>query len=322
MSSNHNTVSDNIASAISSLNLSLETKPNWQAFLSTIERQNQASGVSIMCYHHQFDYEISISKGACSKRHKNLTISGCFEGWHYDIQIFFSSNQKLGQVKDQDDYAQCIHIPMRLAIKNISYHLKHGLFQTCIDGVGLGVLHVDPHAHVIEGNTVANKLIHANHLKIRHGKVSITDKPDWISEQISNYEKNEHSETKSRVHMSLTEKNTLLQFLMLPNDEQCSSYLLITCSNKRNVLPEAIKHLIPINQSQSVVAAAFMQGASADEIAHQTEYSTHTIYSYIKTLYKKQNISRQAQLTALLLPKLPHYNDSANEYLYESFNQN
>ena len=304
--------SDNIASSIASLDLSLKTRPNWQGFLSKLENQTQATGLAMVCTHPDFDYEIRLQQGEHSELLSSHVISGCSEGWQYEIKLYFSHDQQL------DD--QCFHIPMRLALKNMNYHFKHGLIKTCIDSLGLGVLHIDQHSRVIETNSVADKIINSKHLKVRHGKVSIAEHATWVAERIFNYQAMKQTSTECHPCMSLTVGDNILHSLLLPIDEQCSGYLLIVCLNERKIVPEVLQCLMPISQSQAVVAAAFMQGASADQVANQTGYSTHTVYSYIKNLYKEKDISRQAQLTAMLLPKLPHYNDSANEYLYENCN--
>lgn len=310
--------SDNIANSISSLDLSLKTPPNWQGFLSSVENQTQTSGLNMVCSYPQFDYEIKIQQKNYLESGKNVVVSGNSEGWQYGIEFCFATEQQLEKFKAQDFYSPCIHIPMRLALKNMSYHLKHGLIKACVDYFGLGVFHINQHARLIQSSLAADAFIDAQYVKIRHGKISIAGDATWVAKQILTYQEINTADTVSHSCIQLTESNDFLHYLLLPNDELNSSYLLVVCMNERQVLPEALKCLMQIPSSHALMVSAFMQGVPAADVANQTGYSTHTVYSYIKTLYKEKEISRQAQLTAMLLPKLPHYNGLTKAYLYEN----
>lgn len=318
MFSTQSIFSDNIASFVSSLDLSLDTPPNWQRFLSNLENQTQASGLNMFCSYSLFDYEIRIQQKECSECGKSVVISGESEGWKYEIECCFTSIQQHDRFKAQHCYSQLIHIPMRLSLKNMSYHLKHGLIKSCVDHLGLGVFHIDHHARLIQANSAANAFVSAKYLKIRHGKVSIEADSAWVTKQILTHQAIKKADTDCHSCIKLTDDNDFLHYLILPNDELNSSYLLVVCLNERRVLPDALKCLMQIPSSHALMVSAFMQGVSAADVANQTGYSTHTVYSYIKTLYKEKDISRQAQLTAMLLPQLPHYNGLTKEYLYEN----
>ncbi|CAA0125286.1 Uncharacterised protein [BD1-7 clade bacterium] len=79
---------------------------------------------------------------------------------------------------------------------------------------------------------------------------------------------------------------------------QCSEVELL---NDHQLLAE----MLNIQLSEAKIAAAFSAGSSAKTIASDTGYTLHTVYSYIKKLYKQLNIRSQTQLTIALWRYIP-----------------
>jgi len=65
--------------------------------------------------------------------------------------------------------------------------------------------------------------------------------------------------------------------------------------------PEHIRQWLDINESEAWLALLFARGLSAKAIVQHTGYSQHTVYAYVKTLYKKLGINSQSQLTQKFL---------------------
>ncbi|CAA0117585.1 Uncharacterised protein [BD1-7 clade bacterium] len=68
---------------------------------------------------------------------------------------------------------------------------------------------------------------------------------------------------------------------------------------------QLLAEMLNIQLSEAKIAAAFCTGNSAKTIASDTGYTLHTVYSYIKKLYKQLNIHSQSQLTIALWRYIP-----------------
>lgn len=71
-----------------------------------------------------------------------------------------------------------------------------------------------------------------------------------------------------------------------------------------------------LSDSEASLAILFSKGMSAKDIVHKTGYSQHTVYTYIKRIYKKLGVSRQSQLTQKLLANM--HEAGLDEYLTQN----
>ena len=56
-----------------------------------------------------------------------------------------------------------------------------------------------------------------------------------------------------------------------------------------------------LSEAEAGIAGWFSEGLDAGTVARKTGYSTHTVYSYLRRLYRVLGISKQAQLTSVML---------------------
>lgn len=218
-----------------------------------------------------------------------------------------SISTEIGQINDQliGHFARAIKIAKRL----VDIDEQHNVVLSLLDRMPISLVLVDAKARVIETNMLANELLSSEGgLTINSG---ILDGGNANNERLLNtiemLSKNDPSIMPGQ-SLSLTneqtQNNMMLFIAPLKQDnsqQQTSVAIFISQRNSLPLsLPQHFSEQYGLTNKELKVTAQLVRGLNIKNISEEANVSQHTVRSHVKSILKKTNTSRQAELVSLV----------------------
>lgn len=163
--------------------------------------------------------------------------------------------------------------------------------------------------HMLAHNPLAAELFELGLLlHQQHQPIQVNGLPHWITRQLDRLEQQGQSWQSMQLHFRGQDYQCNLYYHHMQLDfwqPQAPQIYLLIRPIWHKPDPSLLMQGLDISRAQAEIVALSSQGLSAAEIAKATQYQKHTIYSYLKQLYKQHQIHSQAQLAAKVWPLLP-----------------
>lgn len=298
------TLSQSIKILTASLDIKKAANTNFYQWLKSLCKLCSASNGGLKSTHRQQQYTEEWEYR--SQEHDTIhTLDITFNLEDYDCQVSlnFPSLEKLSLAKDSLLLLkETINICLTLGITHHKYYQYRQLQYQSLSTLNLGVLELNKYGHVIHTNHFANSLIESSLLTIKHNKrLMLGDQlvTSFFKQHLSYYFNWKIEQNHFFCH--LHQQNSNKSNWNISED----SYLLIIQPLRYTPNPQWLMDVFSLTESQAIVASHACLGLSAKEIARITNFSANTVYSYLKAIYAKLNISNQSQLASAIWPALP-----------------
>lgn len=179
----------------------------------------------------------------------------------------------------------------------LAIELNH-LQASTFDQMKVGLISIKQ-GEIQQLNDYALKLIAKKHLRFKEDGLQL--KEHSLNDLLTNKPFYTWLDKDTRFQAHIVKSQT--QPLQWQTLDTCSWLIIKVLSFKPNV--QWLMDLLNLTESEAKVASYACQGFSAKEISRDAHLSTHTVYSYLKSTYKKLGIKNQTQLASVIWPRLP-----------------
>lgn len=269
--------------------------PDWEGWLSFLRCSTGASGAGVNLCLAESDTElVTFSSG----EERGIPLEKRWYSGKYRVELvlLFRTRSGPGEAREYiDDFSEYFSQAITLAISFYEHTAMENLLRLVADHLNVGVLSFDQSLNAIPENSLANGLM------ISEGEEG------WLSETIH---KIDNLEADLSVHYRHRGSSQSVDFMLIRDSGPESSddrkpYRLFMNPVLFRPYPEWLKDIFGLSQSQSLVASYACIGMTAADVAAVTGLSRHTVYSYMKALYARLGIQRQAQLSAIVWKEMP-----------------
>lgn len=228
----------------------------------------------------------------------------------------------IGQVNDRliSHFARAIKITKRL----VDIDDQHNVVLSLLDRMPIALVLVDPKARVLETNTLANELLSSEEgLTV---KSNILDAGSSNNERLLNAIKMMSKKDSSVIRgqsLSLTNEQTQNNIMLFiaplkeyNSEQQASVAIFISQRNSLPLsLPAYFSEQYALTNKEVKVTEQLVRGLSIKNISEEASISQHTVRSHVKSIFKKTNTSRQAELVSLVYNGLSEFSNPVTENL-------
>ncbi len=213
----------------------------------------------------------------------------------------------IGEVNDLliGHFVRAIKIAKRL----IDAGEQHEVVLSLLDRLPIALVLVDDAAQVIESNALADELLEANTgLFINGGMLEANpENNEKLLSSITLMSKRDPATSRGQA-LSMTNektKNSLMLFLapMKHHDMQQKASVAVFIAQRKSQplsLPREMVDLYGLTEKELEVTSQLVRGLSIKDISTETNVSSHTVRTQVKSVLKKTQTTRQAELVSLV----------------------
>jgi pimeloyl-ACP methyl ester carboxylesterase/DNA-binding CsgD family transcriptional regulator len=223
----------------------------------------------------------------------------------------------IGQVNDLliGHFARAIKIAKRL----VDVDEQHNVVLSLLDRMPIALVLVDAKARVIETNALANELLLSEDgLTI---KSNILDSGSGNNKRLLNaiemMSKHDPAITRGQSLSITNEKtqNNIMLFIapLKQHDSEQRASVAIFISQRKSLplsLPKEFSELYGLTNKELEVTEQLVRGLSIKKISEEASVSQHTVRSQVKSVLKKTDTSRQAELVSLVYNGMTDFSHS------------
>ena len=202
---------------------------------------------------------------------------------------------------------------LKIAKRLVDADEQHNIVLSLLDRMPVALLLVDEEARVVETNSLANELVLSDSgLTINNNILSISGKDNAVLyDVIADMAKHDANLT---IGKSFSGKNKnsedSLMFFVVPlkrigADQKATVAVFV--SQRKSLplkLPGEFTTVYKLSNKERNVTEQLVKGLSIKEISIETFLSEHTVRSHVKSILRKTNTSRQAELVSLVYSRI------------------
>ena len=211
---------------------------------------------------------------------------------------------------------------LKIAKRLVDVDDQHNIVLSLLDRMPVALVLVDSKGWVIETNALADEMLNEN------GGVSIksnaldfgTGNNKRALDAIEQMSKHDSAITRGKslsITNEQTENNIMLFIAPLRQQgAQQKASVAVFISQRKSIpmsLPEEFSELYGLTAKEVEVTQLLVRGLSINEISKESTVSTHTVRSQVKSILKKTQTSRQAELVSLVYNGLGGFVNSIPE---------
>lgn len=197
---------------------------------------------------------------------------------------------------------------IKIAKQLVDREEQHEVVLSLLDRLPIALVLVDERATVIESNALADEILGSGSgLFVLSGKLNAGNENNArLLELIRNMSRHDPVTTRGKTLtlVSESEKNNLMLFLAPHKhyEKQHSSVAVFIAQRKSQpiALPVEMKELYGLTEKELHVTGQLIRGFSIKEISEQSGVTQNTVRSQVKSIFKKTQTSRQAELVSLV----------------------
>lgn len=240
---------------------------------------------------------------------RNASISETLKSINY-----ISMDNKISDITEANalligHFARALKIAKRL----VDADEQHNIVLSLLDRMPVALLLVDQEARIVETNSLANELILSDSgLTVDNNILSISEKDNTVLyDVIADMAKHDANLTIGKF-FSGKNKNSedSLMFSVVPlkriGAEQKATVAIFVSQRKSLPLklPDEFTTVYKLTNKELNVAEQLVKGLSIKDISIETFLSEHTVRSHVKSILRKTNTSRQAELVSLVYSRI------------------
>lgn len=214
---------------------------------------------------------------------------------------------------------------LQIAKKLIDADEQHNVVLSLLDRMPLALILVDEHLHIIESNALADEMLTSdNDIHIKNKMLCVDNKQnELLIQTVSDMAKHDAELTHGQsISIDDVKSNNKFIFFIAPlkktGVEQNASVAIFISQRKTHpfIMPKQFTHKYELTKKELNVTEYLVKGYSVKDISSETCSSEHTIRTHVKSVLRKTNTSRQAELVSLVynsigsfentLPSLEH----------------
>jgi len=214
---------------------------------------------------------------------------------------------ELGEVNDLliSHFARAIKIAKRL----IDIDEQHEVVLSLLDRLPIALVLVDANAKIIESNVLADELLEAKTgLSVQKGTLIATEEnKEKLHHSIHLMSKHDPATSRGQTLAMTNEvtKNSLMLFLAPLKhhgiDQKASVAVFIAQRKSQPLnLPPELAEIYGLTDKEMAITSQLVRGLSIKEISCESSVSEHTVRTQVKSVMKKTQTSRQAELVSLV----------------------
>ena len=237
-----------------------------------------------------------------------------------------STATNIGRVNDQliNHFARAIKIAKRL----VDADEQHNVVLSLLDRMPIALVLVDAKARVIETNALADEILSSEDgLTIKENILdSGNDNNKRLLNSIEMMSKHDPAITSGQ-SLSLTNEKThnnmMLFIAPLKQNDSHQASAAVFISQRKSLplsLPGKFSKHYGLTNKEIQVTEQLARGLSIKDISEESYVSPHTVRSHLKSILRKTNTSRQAELVSLVYNGMTEFNNTIQENLPDKQN--
>lgn len=198
---------------------------------------------------------------------------------------------------------------IKIAKRLVDVDEQHNVVLSLLDRMPIALILVDAKSQVIETNSLADEMllsgdgIHVNSNHLDAGKGN----NERLFSLIEKMSKHDSAITRGQSLSITNEKtqNNIMLYIAPLNQQgvQQKASVAVFVSQRKSLplsLPKDFSELYSLTNKEIEITQQLVRGLSVKEISEESTISTHTIRSQVKSVLKKTQTSRQAELVSLV----------------------
>lgn len=198
---------------------------------------------------------------------------------------------------------------LKIAKRLVDIDDQHNVVLSLLDRMPVALILVNSKAWVVETNALADEMLSENEgVRVNSNALDFgTANNKRVLEAIEQMSKHDSAITRGQ-SLSITNDQTQnnIMLYIAPLRQQSAHHrasVAIFISQRKSIpmsLPEEFTALYGLTSKEVEVTQQLVRGLSINEISKEATVSTHTIRSQVKSVMKKTQTSRQAELVSLV----------------------
>ena len=293
-------LNDHITQLFKAINIQSGHLPDWegmldflQEILGTSEIYLELNGIPSVRYSHSsIEQNVSGSKAPYVKPLKHAQLM-----FTYDTDQPSESSSALLELLTPH-----LNNAIKLATKHEENLLEQRWKSLCFSQLQGATWQLNLAGEVTSCNIQNTHAAIQQLVKQKNKQVYLSQDISWINDQISLFIQNSNSAQIVQCPLQYNDQHWISCLIYQPatnqNWLQTSGRitLLLTQLNTGQYFWNT--DITPMSEVEARIITLFANGLSAEDVAKQTDYKIHTVYSYIKKFYSALGINNQSQLTA------------------------
>lgn len=198
---------------------------------------------------------------------------------------------------------------LQIAKKLVDADEQHNVVLSLLDNMPLALILVDAQAHIIETNALANEMLMSNNdLHVNKKVLSVSKEHNaLLLKTIAKMSKHDADLTNGQpISINDNELDNKFMLFVTPlkrlDTEQKASVAIFISQHKNHpfTIPEIFVTKYELTKQELKITELLVKGSSIKDISNKIVLSEHTVRSHVKSVLRKTNTSRQAELVSLV----------------------
>lgn len=276
---------------------------------SDVSEQNMLSVASEITSIEKKDFNASLSKTL-----KSITNS--------DLNDFERQIADVSEINEllMSHFSRALKIAKRL----VDIDDQHNVVLSLLDRMPVALILVDARAWVIETNALADDMFcEKGGLSVKSNVLDFGEENNKrVLDAVKQMSKHDSAITRGQSLSITNEKtqNNIMLFIapLRQQDSQQRASVAIFITQRKSIplaIPKEFSDLYSLTSKEIAVTQQLVRGLSVNEISEESTVSTHTVRSQVKSILKKTQTSRQAELVSLVYNGMGSFVNSVPEDL-------